>query len=300
LTEVYGEPGTGKSTLVATIIGQHQKNGGVAVLFDTEAAFLPEQATRIGVDVDKLIYAQPAHLQDLFGMMELSINRIKASKDPRPLLIVWDSVAATPTKEELEGEFGASHMGLHARLISQALRKLIGLISKERVALLFVNQAKSSLGDKWGDQIATLGGFAIPFHASVRIYLKRIGFLQDGSYEKYGILLEAETKKNKVSPPFKKSKVQLEFARGIVDEATWIEFLTVRGLIGRKGSWYYFRYPETLPIDPTSDTYLKLQYQGYLKKLEAEPEFKAYLKRLVVENYAKKPIVVTGSKDEED
>jgi len=278
LTEVYGDTSTGKSTLVAHVIGEHQKSGGVAVLFDTESGFLPDQARRIGVDVDKLIYAAPSTLQEVFEMIELSIQRVKVSKDTRPLLIVWDSVAATPTKEELEGEFGKQHMGLHARLISQAMRKITTMISKENVILLFVNQIRTSIGVTFGDPTTTLGGMAIPFHSSVRMQLKRSGYLKDTAGETYGILVKCRITKNKVSPPFREAEIHLEFDKGIVDAATWINWLVAKQLIGRAGAWYTFK-------DPATGADIKLQYNSYLKKIQEDEAFKESLKKIILDNY---------------
>lgn len=207
LTEISGGEGAGKSLLAAYILANTQKKGGVGVLIDTEHATSKEVLKAVGVDMNKLVYVQAGSIEDVFRAMDAITNKIASDpeKGKRLITIVWDSVAATSTYAEVEGNYGDHTIGMAARLIGQGLRKFIPIVSTHNICLVFINQLRMKIGAMgYGDPYDTPGGKAIPFHASVRIRLQHYSQLKDSATKiQLGRVVKAEIKKNKVAPPMR-------------------------------------------------------------------------------------------------
>jgi recombination protein RecA len=203
LTEISGGEGAGKTLLASYILANTQKKGGVAILIDSEHAASMEVLERVGVDIDSLVYIQASTIEEVFQSMETIVSRIQTDSTNRLVTIVWDSVAATSTKAEIEGDYGDRTVALGARLISQALRKYIPIVSKHNVCLVFINQLRTNIGVTFGDNKITPGGKAIPYHASVRLRLEHNKQIQDGDKDLIGRIVKCDVKKNKVAPPMR-------------------------------------------------------------------------------------------------
>ena len=203
LTEISGGEGAGKTLLASYILADTQKKGGVAILIDSEHAASMDVLKAAGVDVEKLVYIQANTIEDVFQTMETIVNKIK-TRDGNPLVtIVWDSVAATSTKAEVEGTYGDQTIAMAARFISQGLRKYIPICSKHNVCLVFINQLRTKIGVSFGDNLMTPGGKAIPYHASIRLRLNHFKQIKDSSGDLIGRVIKCEVKKNKVAPPMR-------------------------------------------------------------------------------------------------
>ncbi len=233
IIEIYGPESSGKTTLTLSITAQVQKKGGNVAFIDTEHALDPDYAKKIGVNVEKLIISQPDSGEEALNIVE------KLVKSGLFDLIIVDSVAALVPKAELEGEVGDQYIGLQARMMSQALRKLAGIISKTRTIVIFINQTRSMIGGMIPGQETTPGGKALKFYASVRIELKKITQIKKGD-EIIGNKIKAKIVKNKVAPPFKTAEFDIYYDEGISYEADLINLGEKLGVIKKSGNSYYF------------------------------------------------------------
>ena len=241
ISEIVGEEATGKSLIALHALKNTQKQGGVAILIDTENATSVDLLKNIGINVREMMYLQLGTVEEVFEAMERIIKRIREKGDDRLVTIVWDSVAATSTKAEVEGEYGDYTIGLAARLIAQGLRKITQFIGKMNVCLIFCNQMKVKIGVMFGDPMTTPGGKAIPYHASCRLRLYRNGELKSGKTIQ-GVGVKAKTIKNKLGPPLRQVEFDVIFGKGIDDETAWIKVLETGGIVQRAGAWYKFMY----------------------------------------------------------
>ncbi len=234
VVEVFGPEGSGKTTLCLTIIANAQKAGGSALFIDAEHAIDPTYATKLGVNLDDLLLNQPDSGEQALEIADMMVR--SASLD----VIVIDSVAALVPKAELEGEMGDIHVGLQARLMSQALRKLTASVSKSRTCLVFINQIREKIGVMFGNPETTPGGRALKFYSSVRVDIRRIGHLKDGDTE-VGTRVKVNIVKNKIAPPFKKAEFDMLFASGISYEGDLLDLGEERGVLERSGGWYSYK-----------------------------------------------------------
>jgi recombination protein RecA len=231
VVEIYGPESSGKTTLALHVIAEIQKLGGIAAFIDAEHALDPQYARRLGVNTDELLISQPDTGEQALEITDMLVRSGGVE------IVVIDSVAALTPKAEIEGEMGASHMGLQARLMSQALRKLTSNIKKTNTMVIFINQLRMKIGVMFGNPETTTGGNALKFYASVRLDIRRIGAVKKGD-EVLGNETRVKVLKNKVAPPFKKAEFQILYNQGICREGEVIDLGVELGLIEKSGAWY--------------------------------------------------------------
>ena len=232
--EIYGPESSGKTTLTLQIIAECQKAGGSAAFIDAEHALDPEYAKALGVDIDELLLSQPDTGEQALEVTDMLVK--SGSLD----VIVIDSVAALVPRAELEGDMSDSHVGLQARLMSQALRKITGSIQKSNTLVIFINQIRMKIGVMFGSPETTTGGNALKFYSSVRLDIRRIGAIKDGD-EVVGNETRVKVVKNKMAPPFKVVEFQILYGKGINKNAEIIEHGVKKGIIEKAGAWYSYK-----------------------------------------------------------
>ncbi len=233
VVEIYGPESSGKTTLTLQVVAEAQKVGGTAAFIDAEHALDPTYAEKLGVNVDELLVSQPDTGEQALEITDMLVR--SGAVD----IVVIDSVAALTPKAEIEGEMGDSHMGLQARLMSQALRKLTGNIKRSNVMVIFINQIRMKIGVMFGSPETTTGGNALKFYSSVRLDIRRIGAIKKGD-EVVGNQTRVKVVKNKVSPPFKQAEFEILYGQGISRLGELIDLGVQHDIVGKAGSWYSY------------------------------------------------------------
>ena len=267
VVEIYGPESSGKTTVALHMIAEVQKRGGIAGFIDAEHALDPVYAKKIGVDIDNLYISQPDN-----GEQALEITETMVRSGAVDIIIV-DSVAALVPKAEIEGDMGDSHVGLQARLMSQALRKLTGVISKSNCTVLFINQLREKVGVMFGNPETTTGGRALKFYASVRMDIRRIESLKQGG-EVVGNRVRVKVVKNKIAPPFKEAEFDIMFGRGISKEGDVLDLAVKEDIVEKSGAWFAYGGAKIGQGRENAKIYLK-----------NNPETMAEIEKLVREKY---------------
>lgn len=231
IVEVYGPESSGKTTLTLHAIAEIQKKGGTAAFVDAEHALDPAYARRLGVDTDNLLVAQPDNGEQALEIVETLVRSNAVD------LVVVDSVAALVPQAEIEGEMGDSHMGLQARLMSQALRKLTGIINKSKTIVIFINQIRMKIGVMFGNPETTTGGNALKFYASVRMDIRRTGQIKSGE-DIIGNRTKVKIVKNKIAPPFRSAEFDIMYNEGISRSGDVLDLAVIHGIVGKSGAWF--------------------------------------------------------------
>lgn len=278
VVEIYGPESSGKTTLAIHAMAEVQKAGGIAAIIDAEHAFDRFYAEHLGVDTENLLISQPDNGEQA---LEIADNLIRSGAVD---LVVIDSVAALTPKAEIEGEMGESKMGLQARLMSQALRKLTGSISKTHCTCIFINQLRDKIGVMFGSPETTTGGNALKFYASIRLDIRRIGQIKAGE-ENVGNNVRVKVVKNKVAPPFKKAEFDIMFGRGISKSGELVDIGVLQNIVKKSGSW--FSYGET-KLGQGRDSVKQL--------LEDNPELAAEIEEKIFNSFKEQPVAAKEEK----
>ena len=260
--EIFGPESSGKTTLTLAIIASAQSNGGTAAFVDAEHALDPVYAEKLGVKVNDLLVSQPDTGEQALEITDMLVR--SGAVD----VVVVDSVAALTPKAEIEGEMGDSHMGLQARLMSQALRKLTGNIKRSNTIVIFINQIRMKIGVMFGNPETTTGGNALKFYSSVRMDIRRIGAIKNGE-EVVGSMTRVKVVKNKVAPPFRETEFEIMYGTGISKEGELIELGVLHNMVEKSGSWYSYKGERIGQGKDNARTYLQ-QHPEISKDLEAQ------------------------------
>jgi recombination protein RecA len=250
VVEIYGPESSGKTTVALHAIANAQAEGGICAFIDAEHALDPEYAAKLGVDTDALLVSQPDNGEQALEIADTLVRSGALA------LIVIDSVAALTPKAEIEGEMGDSHMGLHARLMSQALRKMTGALNSANTTAIFINQLREKIGVMFGNPETTTGGRALKFYASVRLDVRRIETLKDGS-EMVGNRTRVKVVKNKVAPPFKQAEFDILYGQGISREGSLIDLGVETGIVRKAGAWFTYESDQLGQGKENARAYLK-------------------------------------------
>ena len=262
VVEIFGPESSGKTTIALQVVAEAQKTGGMAAFVDAEHALDPGYAKKLGVDVDNLLVSQPD-----YGEQALEITEALVRSGAIDVLVV-DSVAALVPKAELDGEMGDSHMGLQARLMSQALRKLTGTVSKSRTCLIFINQIREKIGVMFGNPETTTGGRALKFYSSVRVDIRRIAAIKEGDVV-VGSRTRVKVVKNKVAAPFRESEFDILYGEGISREGDLLDLASNHNIVEKSGSWFSYKGERIGQGRENARTFLK-ENKDITAKIEAE------------------------------
>jgi recombination protein RecA len=286
--EVFGPESSGKTTITLQVIAEAQKAGGMAAFVDAEHALDPAYARKLGVDVDNLLVSQPD-----YGEQAMEITETLVSSGAIDVLVV-DSVAALVPKAELDGEMGDSHMGLHARLMSQALRKLTGTVSKSRTCLIFINQIREKIGVMFGNPETTTGGRALKFYSSVRIDIRRIAAIKEGDLV-IGSRTKVKVVKNKVAAPFREAEFDILYGEGISREGDLLDIAVNNNIVEKSGAWYSYAGERIGQGRENARTFLK-ENKETLVKLEGEVRKKLGIGQAAPQAAAQTPPATQGAR----
>lgn len=260
IIEIYGPESSGKTTLTLHAIAEIQKQGGTAAFIDAEHALDPAYAKRLGVDTENLLVSQPDNGEQALEICETLVRSNAVD------LIIVDSVAALVPQAEIDGDMGDSHMGLQARLMSQALRKLTGIINKSKATVVFINQIRMKIGVMFGNPETTTGGNALKFYASVRLDIRRIGQIKSGE-EIVGNRTKVKVVKNKIAPPFRTAEFDIMYNEGISKTGDVLDLAALHGVVGKAGAWYDYNEGKIGQGREQTKTYLK-EHKDVLAEIE--------------------------------
>lgn len=261
IIEIYGPESSGKTTLTLHAIAEIQKQGGTAAFIDAEHALDPAYAKKLGVDTDNLLVSQPDNGEQALEIAETLVRSNAVD------LIVVDSVAALVPQAEIEGDMGDSHMGLQARLMSQALRKLTGIINKSKATVIFINQIRMKIGVMFGNPETTTGGNALKFYASVRLDIRRIGQIKAGE-DIIGNRTKVKVVKNKIAPPFRTAEFDIMYNEGISLTGDVLDLAVIHGIVGKAGAWFDYKEAKIGQGREATKVYLK-ENRDVLEEIES-------------------------------
>jgi len=289
LTEISGEEASGKSLLIAHLIAECQRREGIAAYIDVENSANPEFMTRLGVNTKEMIYLQPQTVEEVGEMIEKIIIMTRTRAPNKLVLIAWDSIAATPCKCEIEGDFaiGMDLQLAKSKVLAKMMKKITEMIGKERICLVFTNQLKTKIGVMYGDPMTTPGGKAVPYHASVRIRLNAGAKQKDEKTDSiYGVHTSAKIVKNRLGPPWRKCEFDILFSSGIDDVASWFQRLHELEEIEKADGWCYLsKLPsgklEDKGVKKGLDRGVKFREKGFSELVKSDPKVKAFVLSLL-------------------